>query len=394
MRIAIVGVGLIGGSIGLAARERLGAEVAGFDPAAGVLEAALARRRHRPRGAGSARGRWTAPRRPSSPRRSARCRRRRRRCSPPRAEDCVVTDVGSTKRAIVAAVDDERFIGGHPLAGAETAGVEHARADLFDGATWYLTPTPGDARDALRAAAPAARRASARARRRSTPTTHDRLLADRLPPARTCSPTCSSPRPRARSARTSSCRRPARASATRRASRAPTRAIWRDIYLANADALIAGDRRRGRAAGRGPRGAGGRRRRRDRRLERAARARTAGACSRPTSPAARCTSCASSVPNRPGVVAEVALALGRGGVNIADMALYPAPDRSLAASIALWIAGAEHAAAGRGARGRARAARWRARERRSSARRRGLRGHARAAGRQVDLAPRRAARRR
>src|SRR6185312_15672439 len=52
----------------------------------------------------------------------------------------VISDVGSTKRAIVAALDDPRFVGGHPLAGAETAGVEHARADLFDGATWYLTP--------------------------------------------------------------------------------------------------------------------------------------------------------------------------------------------------------------------------------------------------------------
>ena len=55
--------------------------------------------------------------------------------------DCVVTDVGSTKRAVVAAHDDPRFVGGHPLAGAETAGVEHARADLFESATWYLTPT-------------------------------------------------------------------------------------------------------------------------------------------------------------------------------------------------------------------------------------------------------------
>ena len=55
--------------------------------------------------------------------------------------DCVVTDVGSTKRTVVDAVDDERFVGGHPLAGAESAGVAHARADLFDGATWYLTPT-------------------------------------------------------------------------------------------------------------------------------------------------------------------------------------------------------------------------------------------------------------
>ena len=41
VRIAIVGVGLIGGSVGLAARERLGAEVTGWDPAPGVLDAAL-----------------------------------------------------------------------------------------------------------------------------------------------------------------------------------------------------------------------------------------------------------------------------------------------------------------------------------------------------------------
>src|SRR5262249_28646157 len=55
--------------------------------------------------------------------------------------DAVVTDVGSTKRDIVAALgSDERFIGGHPLAGAETSGVQNARADLFEGARWYLTP--------------------------------------------------------------------------------------------------------------------------------------------------------------------------------------------------------------------------------------------------------------
>ena len=59
--------------------------------------------------------------------------------------DCVVTDVGSTKREVVGAHDDPRFVGGHPLAGAENAGVEHARADLFDGATWYLTPSAGTA---------------------------------------------------------------------------------------------------------------------------------------------------------------------------------------------------------------------------------------------------------
>ena len=54
--------------------------------------------------------------------------------------DCVVSDVGSTKRAIVSANEDPRFVGGHPLAGAESSGVEHARPDLFEQATWYLTP--------------------------------------------------------------------------------------------------------------------------------------------------------------------------------------------------------------------------------------------------------------
>ena len=57
-------------------------------------------------------------------------------------EETVVTDAGSTKREIVAALgSDPRFIGGHPLAGAEAAGVENACGDLFDGARWYLTPT-------------------------------------------------------------------------------------------------------------------------------------------------------------------------------------------------------------------------------------------------------------
>jgi prephenate dehydrogenase len=45
-----------------------------------------------------------------------------------------------------------------------------------------------------------------------------------------------------------------------------------------------------------------------------------------------------SVPNRPGIVAQVALALGRGGVNIADMALAPAPDNQTGA-ITLWVVG-------------------------------------------------------
>jgi prephenate dehydrogenase len=49
------------------------------------------------------------------------------------------------------------------------------------------------------------------------------------------------------------------------------------------------------------------------------------------------------VPNRPGIVAELALELGQAGVNIADMALYPAADMSEGV-VALWIAGADTSA--------------------------------------------------
>ena len=57
--------------------------------------------------------------------------------------DAVVTDVGSTKRAIVEAAQSARltrFVGGHPMAGAASSGPAHARADLFDGRPWFLVP--------------------------------------------------------------------------------------------------------------------------------------------------------------------------------------------------------------------------------------------------------------
>jgi prephenate dehydrogenase len=53
----------------------------------------------------------------------------------------VVTDVGSVKGPIVAAVDDARFVGGHPMAGSEQEGVDGSDAAMFGGAVWVLTPT-------------------------------------------------------------------------------------------------------------------------------------------------------------------------------------------------------------------------------------------------------------
>jgi prephenate dehydrogenase len=54
---------------------------------------------------------------------------------------CVVTDVAGVKAPVVDAIEDPRFVGGHPMAGSEQSGLRGARADLFVGATWVLTPT-------------------------------------------------------------------------------------------------------------------------------------------------------------------------------------------------------------------------------------------------------------
>ena len=53
----------------------------------------------------------------------------------------VVTDVAGVKGPILSQVDDPRFVGGHPMAGSEQAGVDGSDPDMFEGATWVLTPT-------------------------------------------------------------------------------------------------------------------------------------------------------------------------------------------------------------------------------------------------------------
>ena len=53
----------------------------------------------------------------------------------------LVTDVGSVKGPIAAAVADARFCGGHPMAGSELDGLDGADGALFEGAVWVLTPT-------------------------------------------------------------------------------------------------------------------------------------------------------------------------------------------------------------------------------------------------------------
>jgi prephenate dehydrogenase len=72
------------------------------------------------------------------------------RIGPALPPDAILTDTGSTKadvlaraRQVFGAIVHDRFVAGHPMAGKEHGGVEHADADLFQGAPWILVPTPG-----------------------------------------------------------------------------------------------------------------------------------------------------------------------------------------------------------------------------------------------------------
>ncbi|MCU1388508.1 MAG: tyrA, partial [Ilumatobacteraceae bacterium] len=57
----------------------------------------------------------------------------------------IVTDVGSVKGGVAEAIDDPRFCGGHPMAGSELEGLDGADATMFTGAVWVLTPTASTA---------------------------------------------------------------------------------------------------------------------------------------------------------------------------------------------------------------------------------------------------------
>ena len=95
-------------------------------------------------------------------------------------QPAVVTDTGSTKRAIVEAAKRLpprfTFIGGHPLGGAAAAGLENARPDLFKNRPWLFTPVNDAGGDALEKLTAFARALGALPRTVSV-AGHDRLLA-------------------------------------------------------------------------------------------------------------------------------------------------------------------------------------------------------------------------
>jgi prephenate dehydrogenase len=137
-RAAVIGTGLIGGSIGLALRKQ-GWHVSGRDRDPGRVERALALGAL-DRIGDDPRAELTFVATPAGAVAEA-------------AEavlaivddGAVVTDVAGVKSPIVAAVSHPNFVGGHPMAGSEQEGVDGADASLFEGATWVLTPTDSTA---------------------------------------------------------------------------------------------------------------------------------------------------------------------------------------------------------------------------------------------------------
>jgi prephenate dehydrogenase len=341
MRIAVLGVGLIGGSIGRAARARIdGATVVGFDPDPATLARAV--------GIGAV-NRAAA----SVPEACAgaelivcaapvsRLVELAREALAACGEDVVVTDVGSTKREIVEALgEDGRFIGGHPLAGVETSGVGNARADLFEGARWYLTPTAtssGVLYDRLqRAIADLGARPQA-----IEPETHDRMMAtvSHLPHVVANALVGEAHAELGRDSERMPEVGPSFRDTTRVAGSNPS--IWSDIFASNREAVAEAVEALGgrlREAAELIRGG-------DREAVAAWHAAAAEERRRLLEQdlsGGPLSELRIVVANRPGTVAELALALGEAGVNIEDMALYPAPDMTSGA-VSVWVSGPEQA---------------------------------------------------
>lgn len=105
-----------------------------------------------------------------------------RSIGPALAPGAIVTDVGSTKRSVVRLAQEilpsgVHFVGSHPMAGSEKRGVEFAKADLFKNALCITTPTARTDLAAVRTVESFWQTIGMRVTR-LTPDDHDRLLAD------------------------------------------------------------------------------------------------------------------------------------------------------------------------------------------------------------------------
>lgn len=145
-RVAVIGTGLIGASLGLAMRRAgLARHVVGYDIDAGELAAAVDRGAvTEPAGSAAAAAAeadvvWLAV--PASAVGQVAAE-----VGPAMADGAILTDAASVKSRVVDALQAAsppavHVIGGHPMAGSAETGAAHATGELFVGATWLLTPT-------------------------------------------------------------------------------------------------------------------------------------------------------------------------------------------------------------------------------------------------------------
>jgi prephenate dehydrogenase len=177
--IAIVGLGLIGGSIALAVRERWPAiRVVAVDRPPVLAHAAGSGAIDRAAGSVTEVGHPDLLVLAAPVRQNVQLLAQAAQCL---NASTLVTDVGGTKRDIVAAATAlpegaPPFVGGHPIGGAEHGGFGFARPDLFRGKPWIFTPDQATTSDALERLSHFVRGLGAR------PTTmdaaeHDRLMA-------------------------------------------------------------------------------------------------------------------------------------------------------------------------------------------------------------------------
>ncbi|MDQ3439549.1 MAG: prephenate dehydrogenase [Planctomycetota bacterium] len=181
-RLSIIGVGLLGGSIGLAVKSAgMPCRVVGYGHRRSTLEKALASGAI-DESAGS----------PADAVQGADLvilctpvglfRQNLTDIAPGLSQGAIVTDVGSTKRSVVRHAAEllpnhVKFVGSHPMAGSEKRGVDFARADLFQGARCILTPDESTDRDAL-AAVDSFWQALGMRTTTLSPDEHDQLVCD------------------------------------------------------------------------------------------------------------------------------------------------------------------------------------------------------------------------
>ena len=320
-KVVIIGVGLIGGSLGLALKERgLAAEVVGVgrspENLAVALEYGAIDRVDQPAGAlpGADLVVLAIP--------VGTVRQVLAQCRPHFTAATLVTDVGSTKAEVVAVAaellpPETAFVGGHPMAGSEVAGAAGADPYLFENAYYILTPTATTPGWALERAAALARGVGALVATMS-PEEHDAAVAavSHLPHLVAAAlVNAVAGRPGADSILHLS------AGGFRDTTRiaAGNTTMWRDIFLSNRDALLdlLGSFRSSL-----------------KRLEQAVAAEDGEAIMGELDQACRVRSglpvrrkgylpvlyeIVVTVPDKPGIIGSMALQLGEAGINITDI---------------------------------------------------------------------------